>query len=457
MRPLLILLLAFIAAFFAAYAGDRPQAGSLLERFRQIAWQAGEVVLRSSAELRESAVEAGGKLAELRAIPADKRSDTYLDDLRNARNEVLAVDAEFSLAQRLESDALQRAAWEAAVAAPKQKDLRGPAAAFAELTGIEVRTAGTQVIDRDEYRTWAESNGEGRMPSFELRTLLDSTTDGGSPGLLRPAGQPIMPRPRQQRLFVRDLISVQQTGLAAVPYIRELNPATNETGATAVAEGVAKPEVVMEWESDTALVVKIAAWIPATMEILQDAPTLRGYIDTRLAYMLKLREEAQILNGPGTSPNMKGILQFAGVQTQGATNNDVPATFANAIGKIENVDGDPDGIAMNPLDFWAQVGTRRSTHFDGDAQGSAPYGAPPVGFWGLPTVRTRALASLSAVVGSWALGATLFDRMQTTIRQSDSHDDYFVNNKVAILAEERVALAVHRPDFFVNTTVDITA
>ena len=46
--------------------------------------------------------------------------------------------------------------------------------------------------------------------------------------------------------------------------------------------------------------------------------------------------------------------------------------------------------------------------------------------------------------------------MQTTIRQSDSHDDYFVKNKVAILAEERVALAVFRPDFFVNTTIDIT-
>ena len=47
--------------------------------------------------------------------------------------------------------------------------------------------------------------------------------------------------------------------------------------------------------------------------------------------------------------------------------------------------------------------------------------------------------------------------MQATVRQSDSHDTFFIYNKVAILAEERIALAVHRPDAFVNTTIDTAA
>ena len=51
----------------------------------------------------------------------------------------------------------------------------------------------------------------------------------------------------------------------------------------------------------------------------------------------------------------------------------------------------------------------------------------------------------------------IFDRMGVTVRQSDSHSDYFILNKVAILAEERLALAVFRPDYFVSTTLDITA
>ena len=72
-----------------------------------------------------------------------------------------------------------------------------------------------------------------------------------------------------------------------------------------MAEGVAKPEVVMQFVSDDAPVRKIAAWIPITTEIADDAPTLRGYIDTRLAYMLALREELEILSGNGISPDLR--------------------------------------------------------------------------------------------------------------------------------------------------------
>ena len=72
-------------------------------------------------------------------------------------------------------------------------------------------------------------------------------------------------------------------------------------------------------------------------------------------------------------------------------------------------------------------------------------------------VRTRALAVNKAVVGNWSLGATIFERAGTTIRTTDSHASLFISNTSVILAEERVGLAVHRPDWFVTTTLDITA
>jgi HK97 family phage major capsid protein len=254
-----------------------------------------------------------------------------------------------------------------------------------------------------------------------------------------------------QRTFIRDVIAVQGTGLSSVPYIREWDPTAYELGASAVEEAGTKPEVDLAFEQDDAPVRKIAAWIPATTEILDDAPTLRGYIDTRLAYMLALREERDIINGDGNQGRIKGILQFTGLQTQGGT--DVPVAIANAIGKVENVEGEADGIAMNPLKYWGAIATRSATAFDGAGDaGNAPFDAPSGTLWGLPVVRTRSLAETKAIVGSWRLGATLFDRMRTTIRVGNQHSTYFVENKVAILAEERVALAVHRPDFFVNVT-----
>ena len=232
-------------------------------------------------------------------------------------------------------------------------------------------------------------------------------------------------------------------------------PAAYEYSASAVAENTAKPEVALDWSQDDAAVRKIAAWVPVTTEIIDDAPTLQGYIDARLAYMLAVREEWEVLNGSGSAPHLKGILQYADLQLQ-AFSVDMISTLGLAIGKIESVDGEADGIAMNPVNYWSMVTTRSANQFDGT--GTAGPGLPftnvgALGAWGLPVIRTRAVSAGSAIVGAWGLGATLFDRMQTTIRIGNQHSDFFTNNKVAVLAEERVALAVHRPDFFVSAAL----
>lgn len=415
-----------------------------------------------SAKLRTDLLERGAKLSELRSLPEDKRGDTHAADLRSAADEIRWLDTELSTVDRLLEPIPtgQRA--------PERPESRGPGAAFAPLGDDEPRTSGERAVTDDAYTDWAQRRGAaGSFPEIQIRgaflgmsdgvrTLVDSDTSGaGNGGLWRPVGTPVLPpqNVQQQRLFVRDLLSVQQTGLSSVPYLREVSAGTN--GVTAVAEGADKPELSVQFVQDDAPVRKLAGWIPVTSEVMWDAPTLRGYIDTRLRYLLALREEKQVLSGGGNAPNLKGILDFSGVQTQAAVAGDVPATIAAAIGKVENVDGYPNGIAMNPLDFWTQVATRHSTQFDGQGinSGGIPYTAPPMGIWGLPTVRTRSLTALTCVVGDWRLGATLFDRMQTVLRTSDSHSDYFIKNQLAILVEERVALAVHRPDFFVNTTI----
>lgn len=313
----------------------------------------------------------------------------------------------------------------------------------------EARTPGDLFVRSDQYENRTES---GETQGVEVRTLLSTEQSDPAAGLWMPRGTPIPPLRRRMRLFVRDLISVVPTGLNSVPYIRENNAATTEVSATAVAEGSAKPEVTMQFSSQDAPIRKIAAWIPITQEIADDAPTLRGYIDERLGYMLALREEAQILSGNGASPALRGILNTSGILTQtGAADNMID--FGLAIGKIEAVDGEADGIAMNPTDFWSIVTTRSATQFDTGFGGGGPYSTPPGSIWGVPVVRTRQLSVGTAIVGAWRLGATLFDRKQTVIRTTDSHSDYFVLNKLVILAEERIGLAVNRPDLFVNVTL----
>ncbi len=392
--------------------------------------------LPDSKALITDLMTAGNKLAELRSKKVEDRGDSWAADVRSAVETIHQLDPLLKVVERHE-------AAERAALLPK-----GPDAALDNPTPRETRSAGAQFTESDGYKNRSGVNSQ----SVQVRALISTEQTDPAGGLFMPRGTPIPPVPRTMRLFVRDVLSVQETGLNSIPYIRELNPATNEGGATAVAEGAAKPEVTMQFVGVDAPVQVIAAWIPVTRQIIEDAPTLRGYIDTRLAYMLALREEAQVLNGSGTSPNLRGIRQTTGLQTQ-AFSVDRASTLGLAIGKIENVDGDPDAVAMNPIDFWAMMTTRSANQFDGGFGAGLPFGPAPRTIWGLTTIRTRSMESGVALVGSYALGATLFDRQETTIRTYEQHASFATENKVLVLAEERVALAVHRPDFFVEADV----
>jgi HK97 family phage major capsid protein len=52
------------------------------------------------------------------------------------------------------------------------------------------------------------------------------------------------------------------------------------------------------------------------------------------------------------------------------------------------------------------------------------------------------------LVGSFRQGAQIFDRWEKTIEIGYENDD-FTKNMVTILAENRLAFAVHRPESFV--------
>lgn len=443
----LALILAAFVALASAAQGRRP--GLHWRYFFTALDEAGKVELRNSKEAAEACMEAVVKVNDLRSIEPDKRDKAWEAELREASNALADLNREFDTITSLEQDFVQRSAWDAAVRGEGEPG-GGPAAGTRTVGDAEARSPGDQVVESDVYE--ARNRESGVFGGVEVRNLLTGTSLGTSGShLFAPVGQPIPPQPRQRRLFVRDLLTVQSTGLNSIPYIRELNPATTETGADTVQEASAKPEVTMTFESADAPVRKIAAWVQATMEAIEDAPTLAGYINTRLAYMLLVEEEAQVLAGDGNAPNLEGITVVTGTQDQNAVANDLPATVGLSIAKVENVDGFADGVALNPIDFWTGVVERFSSQMDVQIGGSStnPYGQAIQGILGLPAVRTRSLSQGDLIVGNWSMGATLMERSGTTIRSTDSHASLFISNTVVILAEERVALPIWRPDYFV--------
>jgi HK97 family phage major capsid protein len=394
----------------------------------------------SAEELNTRAAEMRGEWATLAAT--DRETDVYRAAKQEFLDEVEDIDVNLTLRSMEQLPPALRG--------------RTQGGDNGAMGAAETRSSGEIVTQDPEFLAWckraaARGSSIGESPSVELRALVSEGDSNGSSTLL-PVGQPYLVDTRRRRLFIRDLIGVQQTTLAAIPYVRELNPVANALSASTVAESATKPEAVMQFTPDLAPVQVIAATIPITTQILEDAVTLVGYINGRLVYMLKLREEDEILRGNGVSPDLKGILSYSGIQTQATAGaGEYAITIGNAIAKIELVDGFADGVAMNPATYWNMV-THRAAGGSGNFDAGMFSQAPVQYVWGLPSVRTNSMNANQNLVGNFAMGATLFDRSQSGVRVFEQHSDYAVKNQVLLRAEERVALAVNRPDFFCVAT-----
>lgn len=244
---------------------------------------------------------------------------------------------------------------------------------------------------------------------------------------------------------VGDLMLPGTTDNNTITYIEET---THTNAAATVAEGGTKPESAWAGTERTENVRKIATWLPVTDELLSDVAGFRSYIEGRLRFMVEREEEDQLLNGDGTAPNISGILDRAIQSVTSA--NDIDA-FYRAITEVR-VDGfaEPTAIVVNPLS-WANI--RLAKDANDRYYGDGPFGPLAADrLWGLPVRVTPLIAEGTALVGAFRPFAQIFRREGITVTASSEHGTYFVENKVAILAEERLALAVYRPAAFCKIT-----
>lgn len=256
-------------------------------------------------------------------------------------------------------------------------------------------------------------------------------------------------------LMVKDLIAPGATGGTTVRYIREVS-FTNY--ATTVAEGAAKPAALFEYQEVDAPVRKIAAYVKVTDELFSDYLQMASYINQRLPYMVERTEEDQILNGNGVAPNLTGILQTAGIQTQAKGADTAADALFKALTLIRaNAFFEPDGYIIHPTD-WQNLRLLKDSagQYFGGGPFTGAYGNGPVvqfaSFWGKPVAVTPAITQGTALTGSFRLGAQYFQREGITIDMTNSDQDDFVKNLLTIRAEERLALAVYRPLAFAQIT-----
>lgn len=300
---------------------------------------------------------------------------------------------------------------------------------------------GDQVVASDVLNGLRNAAGKAKA-QFDLSPQAAITSIGTSGGSLIAPDRVEGVQLARRRLTVRALLGSGTTQSNMVEYPRQT---TRDNQAATVAELALKPESALAWELKQAKVATIAHWVGASRQVLDDAGQLRTLIDGELRYGLAIREEMQLLLGDGVGTNVLGLIPQAMAydaagQAAGASKFDV---LLRAVAQAEAADLPATGVVVNSADWLRLQGVK-----DGQGRyvGSGPMGTAMASVWGLDVAPSNSMPAGKFLVGNFANAATLYDRMSPVVLISTEDRDNFIRNAVTILAEERIALAVRRPE-----------
>ncbi|MEV4606184.1 phage major capsid protein [Neorhizobium sp. LMR1-1-1.1] len=335
-------------------------------------------------------------------------------------------------------------------------DLEKRAAREKEQGEDEQKSLGQLVIDSEAYKA-GNLTGSSRASIKVSADRAAITTANTTVGTGRSPGTSLVPGARvpgifglpERQMTIRDLILPGQTASNNVEYVKETGYTNN---AAPVAETTAKPYSDLTFDMASAPVRTIAHLFKASRQILDDAPALRSYIDGRARYGLRFVEENQLLNGSGTGQNIAGLVPqataFAPAFTPTASTG--IDRLRLAVLQVVLAEYPATAFVLNPID-WAKIELTKdagNNYIIGNPQGSL---TPTL--WNLPVVSTQAMASGQFLTGAFSYAAQIFDRMDIEVLLSSENVDDFEKNMFTIRAEERLALAVYRPEAFVTGAV----
>lgn len=368
------------------------------------------------------------------ALDAAKKADNLGDSLRAEIDKSLTAQGEMR-AQLVE---MQQHLAAQLTAAPAQPQTLG------------ARFVGDSRVGEFLAASLAGSESTGKIrATFKGESLRNAVSSGAASAgpLLTPQYLPGIIPPGQQRLTIRDLLMWGRTTQASVEFFRELAFTNN---AAPVSELVKKPESQITFEADTAAVATVAHWLKASKQILADVPQLQSYIDGRLRYGLKLKEEAQLLKGSGVGINLEGLYTAASAYS----NPGVTVVSENRMDRVRlallqaELSGYyADGIVLSPVD-WTSVELSK-TASDKQYLVGNPFGNLAPTLWGRPVVASQSMTAGTYMVGAFGMAAQGWDREEMTVQLGYENDD-FTKNAITILCEERLALTIYRADALIK-------
>ncbi len=315
-----------------------------------------------------------------------------------------------------------------------------------------IETVGQVVISSDALKAFSASVEGGKRVSIPVSAALLSADV--AQGVVEPQRLPGIDTAPKQRLFIRDLIAPGRTGSPAIFWVQQTG-FTN--AAKVVAEGTTKPYSDIEFATKITPVTTIAHMFKASKQILDDFAQLQSTVDAEMRFGLKYVEEQEILFGDGTGVHLHGIVPQATafkaefeVDKQNGIDDLRLAMLQAQLARFP-----ASGHVLHFID-WAKIELTKDTL--GRYILANPSGLTGPTLWGLPVVATEAPAFKGKfLTGAFNAAAQLFDREDANVVISTENADDFEKNMISIRCEERLALAVKRPEAFIYGTFTVPA
>lgn len=325
----------------------------------------------------------------------------------------------------------------------------------AEIETAEKKAALLNIIGKKEEDKPMEESGIKSLNLDYLKTnrgavqtYIKAATD--------PVTAPTIPTVSQNvaeikyNLGVRDLFGTEAISGNSYTYFRMGATDLPDSFTGTTVEGAEKPQIHPTYTAVTAALVKKAAHLKETDELLNDAPYLESVVRGRGIYELQKAIEAYLVST---------LLGTSGIDVTVNSGISFDNLLKAKMAVEANTGYDADAIIINPADLQTLLLTKDGS---GGSVGQylmggpayAPYGNGAYGaylpIWGLKVVSTSAIASGTAIVGAFKTCASVITKAGEGLRVevANQNEDDFVKNMITVRVEERLLEAVRLPGGF---------
>lgn len=375
--------------------------------------------------LKEMLKAAKDNLAEVKK--GVESGEKTAEDLSNAINDVKDIQAKMDAAAK--ADELLKGLGKPETAPASKNENEPEAKTLGEYVARELKASGADLKKR----------GANVTIEHKAAAVMDKPSDIA--GATIEYEKEVIEGYRRE-LLIADLFSSAPISQAAVQFYRESS--TVEGGPDEVTEGTKKP--MMSFGDPAPVTValdKIASYMKETKELVEDAPWLAQAINQRGMYEHALKVEDYLVGS---------LMGTSGVQTK--TGLDADKIFEAAMDVKQQTKLSADAVVINPVDYQTlRLAKDGNQQYYGGGYFYGQYGQGGVveqpSIWGLRTVVSPAVPAGTALVGAFKLGAEILKKGGMSVNFAYENEDDFLKNLVCILIEERLALAVRRPEAFV--------